>query len=122
MSSIFWAPVFQKNPFERKYRYLRSSAKTRLQTTSGNYPILLDVQKNAEVGLHRNPASWFAYYLIGRNLTLYRHKHIPKLNHFLEQKGRHLQKIGLSFVSQSITATGQYASINQKPSMLRALI
>jgi len=54
-------------------------------------------KKMKNLGLAPQSASWFAYYLICRNLTLYSGaKYLPKLNHFLEEKGRNLQKMGLS--------------------------
>jgi hypothetical protein len=64
-----------------------------------------------KLGLAPQSASWFAYYLIGRNLALYTGaKHIPKLNQLLEEKGRHLQRIGLSLYRNQAQ---QLASMHQ---------
>jgi len=64
-----------------------------------------------KLGLTPQSASWFAYYLIGRNLALYSSaRYIPKLNRFLEQNGRHLQRIGLSLYRNQ---SQQLASMHQ---------
>ncbi|RSR88654.1 DUF2236 domain-containing protein, partial [Acinetobacter baumannii] len=41
-------------------------------------------------------ASWFAYYLIVRNLLLYNGAKLsPKVEKFLSKSGRNIQKLGL---------------------------
>lgn len=97
-SSISLGSSLSKEPFERKYRYLRSfqqqlAYKQHLELTQ----FFIGRKKMKLLGLTPQSASWFAYYLIGRNLALYSGaKHIPRLNQFLELNGRHLQKLGLS--------------------------
>lgn len=97
-SSISLGSSLSKEPFERKYRYLRSfqqklAYKQHLELTQ----FFVGRKKMKLLGLTPQSASWFAYYLIGRNLALYSGaKHIPRLNQFLELNGRHLQKLGLS--------------------------
>lgn len=97
-SSISLGSSLSKEPFERKYRYLRSfqqklAYKQHLELTQ----FFIGRKKMKLLGLTHQSASWFAYYLIGRNLALYSGaKHIPRLNQFLELNGRHLQKLGLS--------------------------
>ena len=97
-SSISLGSSLSKEPFERKYRYLRSfqqklAYKQHLELTQ----FFIGRKKMKLLGLTPQSASWFAYYLIGRNLALYSGaKHIPRLNQFLEHNGRHLQKLGLS--------------------------
>lgn len=97
-SSISLGSSLSKEPFERKYRYLRSfqqklAYKQHLELTQ----FFVGRKKMKLLGLTPQSASWFAYYLIGRNLALYScAKHIPRLNQFLELNGRHLQKLGLS--------------------------
>lgn len=97
-SSISLGSSLSKEPFERKYRYLCSfqqklAYKQHLELTQ----FFIGRKKMKLLGLNPQSASWFAYYLIGRNLALYSGaKHIPRLNQFLEHNGRHLQKLGLS--------------------------
>lgn len=97
-SSISLGSSLSKEPFERKYRYLRSfqqklAYKQHLELTQ----FFIGRKKMKLLGLTPQSASWFAYYLFGRNLALYSGaKHIPRLNQFLELNGRHLQKLGLS--------------------------
>ena len=97
-SSISLGSSLSKEPFERKYRYLRSfqqklAYKQHLELTQ----FFIGRKKMKLLGLTPQSASWFAYYLIGRNLALYSGaKHIPRLNQFLELNGRHLQKLVLS--------------------------
>ncbi|WP_151958763.1 oxygenase MpaB family protein [Acinetobacter junii] len=97
-SSISLGSSLSKEPFERKYHYLRSfqqklAYKQHLELTQ----FFIGRKKMKLLGLTPQSASWFAYYLIGRNLALYSGaKHIPRLNQFLELNGRHLQKLGLS--------------------------
>ena len=97
-SSISLGSSLSKEPFERKYRYLRSfqqklAYKQHLELTQ----FFVGRKKMKLLGLTPQSASWFAYYLIGRNLAFYSGaKHIPRLNQFLEHNGRHLQKLGLS--------------------------
>ncbi len=48
------------------------------------------------LGLPQQSASWFAYYLILRNSVLFNGaKFSPKVERFLTQSGRNLQKLGL---------------------------
>ncbi|MHA3983426.1 oxygenase MpaB family protein [Acinetobacter venetianus] len=97
-SSISLGSSLSKEPFERKYRYLRGfqqqlAYRQHLEITQ----FFIGRKKMKNLGLAPQSASWFAYYLICRNLTLYSGaKYLPKLNHFLEEKGRNLQKMGLS--------------------------
>jgi len=97
-SSISLGSSLSKEPFERKYHYLRSfqqklAYKQHLELTQ----FFIGRKKMKLLGLTPQSASWFAYYLIGRNLALYSGaKHFPRLNQFLELNGRHLQKLGLS--------------------------
>ena len=92
-SSISLGSSLSKEPFERKYRYLRSfqqklAYKQHLELTQ----FFIGRKKMKLLGLTPQSAS-----LIGRNLALYSGaKHIPRLNQFLELNGRHLQKLGLS--------------------------
>jgi len=110
-SSISLGKSLSKEPFERKYRYLRTfqqklAYKQHLEITQ----FFIGRKKMKKLGLQPQLASWFAYYLIGRNLALYTSaKHIPKLNHFLEHNGRYLQKLGLSlYRNQSSQLASMY--------------
>ena len=111
-TSVSLGSSLSKEPFERKYRYLRSfqqklAYKQHLEITQ----FFIGRKKMQKLGLAPQSASWFAYYMIGRNLALYTGaRHIPKLNHFLEQNGRHLQKIGLSLYRNHVQ---QLASMHQ---------
>lgn len=111
-SSISLGSSLSKEPFERKYRYLRSfqqklAYKQHLEITQ----FFIGRNKMQKLGLKPQSAAWFAYYLIGRNLTLYTGaKYLPPLNHFLENKGRHLQKMGLSLYRNQ---SQQLASMHQ---------
>ena len=56
-------------------------------------------------------ASWYAYYLIAKNITLYSSaKYIPQLKNLLQKKGRQQQLSGLSLYQQQ---TKQLASMHQ---------
>ncbi len=85
-------------PFERQYRYLRPlqqklAYKQHLEVTQ----FFIGKKRMQRLGLKPQSASWFAYYLIARNLTLYNGaRYIPALNHFLQRKGRKTQKLGLA--------------------------
>lgn len=85
-------------PFERQYRYLRPlqqklAYKQHLEVTQ----FFIGKKRMQRLGLKSQSASWFAYYLIARNLTLYNGaRYIPALNHFLRRKGRETQKLGLT--------------------------
>lgn len=111
-SSISLGSSLSKEPFERKYRYLRSfqqklAYKQHLEITQ----FFIGRNKMQKLGLKPQSAAWFAYYLIGRNLTLYTGaKYLPSLNHFLENKGRNLQKMGLSLYRNQ---SQQLASMHQ---------
>ncbi|HHP8267038.1 TPA: oxygenase MpaB family protein, partial [Acinetobacter baumannii] len=49
------------------------------------------------LGLPQQSASWFAYYLIVRNLLLYNGAKLsPKVEKFLSKSGRNIQKLGLT--------------------------
>ena len=111
-SSISLGSSLSKEPFERHYRYLRTfqqklAYKQHLEITQ----FFIGRKKMQKLGLAPQSASWFAYYLIGRNLALYSSaRYIPKLNRFLEQNGRHLQRIGLSLYRNQ---SQQLASMHQ---------
>lgn len=111
-SSISLGSSLSKEPFERHYRYLRTfqqklAYKQHLEITQ----FFIGRKKMQKLGLAPQSASWFAYYLFGRNLALYTGaKHIPKLNRFLEQNGRHLQRISLSLYRNQ---SRQLASMHQ---------
>jgi len=97
-SSISLGSSLSKEPFERQYRYLRTfqqklAYKQHLEITQ----FFIGRKKMKRLGLDAQSASWFAYYLILRNLTLYTSaKYIAPINQFLERNGRQLQKTGLS--------------------------
>lgn len=85
-------------PFERQYRYLRPlqqklAYRQHLEVTQ----FFIGKKRMQHLGLKPQSASWFAYYLIARNLTLYNGaRYIPALNQFLRRKGRETQKLGLA--------------------------
>ena len=85
-------------PFERQYRYLRPfqqklAYRQHLELTQ----YFIGKKRMQRLGLKPQSASWFAYYLIVRNLTLYSGaRYIPALEHFLQRKGRNIQKLGLA--------------------------
>lgn len=97
-SSISLGSSLSKEPFERQYRYLRTfqqklAYKQHLEITQ----FFIGRKKMKSLGLDAQSASWFAYYLILRNLTLYTSaKYIAPINQFLERNGRQLQRTGLS--------------------------
>ena len=97
VSSASLGSSLSKEPFERQYRYLRSfqqklAYKQHLEITQ----FFIGRKKMRKLGLTPQSASWFAYYLIARNLALYTGaKYVPKLEDYLEKNGRNLQKLGL---------------------------
>ncbi|ENW21379.1 hypothetical protein L313_0841 [Acinetobacter haemolyticus CIP 64.3 = MTCC 9819] len=111
-SSISLGSSLSKEPFERQYRYLRTfqqklAYKQHLEITQ----FFIGRKKMKRLGLDAQSASWFAYYLILRNLTLYTSaKYIAPINQFLERNGRQLQKTGLSLYRKQ---SQQLASMHQ---------
>lgn len=111
-SSISLGSSLSKEPFERQYRYLRTfqqklAYKQHLEITQ----FFIGRKKMKSLGLDAQSASWFAYYLILRNLTLYTSaKYIAPINQFLERNGRQLQKTGLSLYRKQ---SQQLASMHQ---------
>ena len=68
-------------------------------------------KKMGALGLPQRGASWYAYYLIAKNITLYSSaKYIPQLKNLLQKKGRQQQLSGLSLYQQQ---TKQLASMHQ---------
>ncbi|MGG2097181.1 oxygenase MpaB family protein [Acinetobacter haemolyticus] len=111
-SSISLGSSLSKEPFERQYRYLRTfqqklAYKQHLEITQ----FFIGRKKMKSLGLDAQSASWFAYYLILRNLTLYTSaKYIAPINQFLERNGRQLQRTGLSLYRKQ---SQQLASMHQ---------
>ncbi|MCU4377810.1 oxygenase MpaB family protein [Acinetobacter haemolyticus] len=111
-SSISLGSSLSKEPFERQYRYLRTfqqklAYKQHLEITQ----FFIGRKKMKRLGLDAQSASWFAYYMILRNLTLYTSaKYIAPINQFLERNGRQLQKTGLSLYRKQ---SQQLASMHQ---------
>lgn len=111
-NSISLGSSLSKEPFERQYRYLRTfqqklAYKQHLEITQ----FFIGRKKMKRLGLDAQSASWFAYYLILRNLTLYTSaKYIAPINQFLERNGRQLQKTGLSLYRKQ---SQQLASMHQ---------
>lgn len=111
-SSISLGSSLSKEPFERQYRYLgtfqqKLAYRQHLEMTQ----FFIGRKKMKKLGLAPRFASWFAYYLLLRNLTLYTGaKFIPQLNVLLERNGRHMQKSGLSLYQNQ---SKQLASMHQ---------
>ncbi|RLZ07378.1 DUF2236 domain-containing protein [Acinetobacter sp. 2JN-4] len=111
-SSISLGSSLSKEPFERQYRYLgtfqqKLAYRQHLEMTQ----FFIGRKKMKKLGLAPRFASWFAYYLLLRNLTLYTGaRFIPQLNVLLERNGRHMQKSGLSLYQNQ---SKQLASMHQ---------
>ena len=101
-----------KEPFERRYRYLRPlqqklAYRQHLQVTQ----FFIGRKRMQKLGLEHGSAAWFAYYLIIRNLMLYTSaKYIPKLEQAIRHKGRNIQKLGLALYQSE---SKQLASMHQ---------
>lgn len=97
-SSIELGLSLSKEPFERKYLHLRSlqqklAYRQHLELTQ----FFIGKKRMKLLGLPRQSASWFAYYLIVRNLLLYNGAKLsPKVEKFLSKSGRNIQKLGLT--------------------------
>ena len=97
-SSAALGASLSKEPFFREYRHFRPlqqklAYRQHLEITQ----FFIGKKRMQSLGLRTRPASWFAYYLIMRNLILYTGaKRSPKLNQYLQNQGRRMQKMGLS--------------------------
>ncbi|EPQ3192417.1 oxygenase MpaB family protein, partial [Acinetobacter baumannii] len=97
-SSIELGLSLSKEPFERKYLHLRSlqqklAYRQHLELTQ----FFIGKKRMKLLGLPQQSASWFAYYLIVRNLLLYNGAKLsPKVEKFLSKSGRNIQKLGLT--------------------------
>lgn len=87
-----------KEPFYREYLHFsplqqKLAYRQHLEITQ----FFIGKKRMQNLGLHTRPASWFAYYLLIRNLILYTGaKHSPKLHQYLQNQGRRMQKMGLA--------------------------
>ena len=111
-SSFELGSSLSKEPFERQYRYLKPLQQKRayrehLEVTQ----FFIGRKKMHKLGLKHRPATWFAYYLIDRNLVLYNSaKYSPKLSQRLQHRGRNIQKLGLALYQSKAK---QLASMHQ---------
>ena len=111
-SSVALCSSLSQEPFERNYSYLpqlqrRLAYRQHLELTQ----FFIGRKKMAALGLPQRGASWYAYYLIAKNITLYSSaKYIPQLKNLLQKKGRQQQLSGLSLYQQQ---TKQLASMHQ---------
>lgn len=111
-SSFALGSSLSKEPFERQYRYLRPlqqklAYRQHLEITQ----FFIGKKRMQSLGLKPQTASWFAYYLIARNLILYTGaKRLPALNKKLRLKGREIQKLGLALYQSKAK---QLASMHQ---------
>lgn len=111
-SSFALGQSLSKEPFQRRYRYLRSfqqklAYRQHLHVTQ----FFIGRTRMQKLGLEHGSVAWFAYYLIIRNLALYSAaKFIPKLETILCKKGRNIQKIGLALYQNE---SKQLASMHQ---------
>lgn len=101
-----------KEPFERQYRYFpllqqKLAYRQHLQLTQ----FFIGRNKMQSLGLKPRSASWFAYYLLIKNVLLYTGaKKSKHLDHFLRHHGRTMQKVGLEFYQEQ---SKQLASMHQ---------
>ncbi|MEN3980259.1 oxygenase MpaB family protein [Acinetobacter sp. CWB-B33] len=111
-SSCALGTSLSKEPFERQYRYLRPlqqklAYRQHLELTQ----FFIGKKRMQCLGLKPQTASWFAYYLIARNVVLYSGaKRLPALQQKLIQKGREIQKLGLALYQSKAK---QLASMHQ---------
>ena len=111
-SSFALGQSLSKEPFERRYRYLRPlqqkiAYRQHLQVTQ----FFIGRKRMQKLGLEHGSAAWFAYYLMIRNLVLYTGaKFVPKLDQTLREKGRNIQKLGLALYQSE---SKQLASMHQ---------
>ncbi|CAM4383342.1 oxygenase MpaB family protein [Acinetobacter pragensis] len=112
-SSAALGMSLSKEPFERQYRYLRPlqqklAYRQHLELTQ----FFIGKKRMQFLGLKPQTASWFAYYLIGRNLVLYTGaKRLPPLRQKLITQGRKIQKLGLALYQSKAK---QLASMHQE--------
>lgn len=101
-SSISLGSSLSKEPFERRYRYLRPlqqklAYKQHLELTQ----FFIGRKQMKKLGLKAQSASWFAYYLFAKNSLLYTGaKRFKVLDDFLLKNGREMQKIGLALYKE----------------------
>ncbi|WP_010116786.1 oxygenase MpaB family protein [Acinetobacter sp. P8-3-8] len=101
-SSISLGSSLSKEPFERRYRYLRPlqqklAYKQHLELTQ----FFIGRKQMKKLGLKAQSASWFAYYLFAKNSLLYTGaKRFKVLDNFLLKNGREMQKIGLELYKE----------------------
>lgn len=111
-SSFALGNSLSKEPFERQYKYLRPlqqklAYRQHLELTQ----FFIGKKRMQSLGLKPRSASWFAYYLISRNLLLYTgSKHIPRLSARMQKQGRNIQKLGLMLYQSKAK---QLASMHQ---------
>ena len=111
-SSVMLCSSLSQEPFERNYSFLpqlqrRLAYRQHLELTQ----FFIGRKKMAALGLPPRGASWYAYYLIAKNITLYSGaKYIPQLKNLLQKKGRQQQLSGLTLYQQQ---TKQLASMHQ---------
>lgn len=116
-SSAALGASLSKEPFFREYRHFRPlqqklAYRQHLEITQ----FFIGKKRMQSLGLRTRPASWFAYYLIMRNLILYTGaKRSPKLNQYLQNQGRRMQKMGLSLYQSpnNKNPSKQLASMHQ---------
>lgn len=111
-SSKALAVSLSKEPFEREYKYFnhffqKKAYRNHLDVTQ----MFLGRKKMKNLGLKPRPIAWYPLYLLAKNTVIYTSaKHIPKLDQYLQLRGRIQQENALNLYQH---AGKQLASMHQ---------
>ncbi|TCM62758.1 uncharacterized protein DUF2236 [Acinetobacter calcoaceticus] len=103
-SSIALATSLSMEPFERQYLHFRPlQQKLAYREHLDITQFFIGRKGMQRLGLPHRSVAWFAYYLILRNSILYSSARFsPRIDQFLVQKGRMLQKIAAGIYKRNL--------------------